>query len=97
MAWAHSSGLGYLATRLRFMGLAPGIGWKQSSQEVLHSRSSDRSGFYDITLNKRRGGKIVSYKQWRLGDLVLAKVKGFPTWLTKVRRSIFHPHLFSLI
>lgn len=41
MAWAHGSGLGYWATRLGLMGLAPGLGWKQSLQEVIDSRSSD--------------------------------------------------------
>ena len=36
-------------------------------------------------------------RQWRLEDLVLAKVKGFLAWPAKVRQSIFHPHLFALI
>ena len=49
-----------------------------------------------MVLAKRRGGKTIACKQWRLGDLFLAEVKGFPTWTAKVHKSIFHPHLFSL-
>ena len=36
-------------------------------------------------------------RQWRLEDLVLAKVKGFLAWPAKVIQSIFYPHLFALI
>lgn len=35
---------------------------------------------------KRRGGKTAACRQWRLGDLVLAKVKGFPAWPAKISR-----------
>ena len=45
---------------------------------------------------KRRGGKTIACRQWRLEDLVLTKVKGFPAWTAKIRQSIFHPHLFAL-
>lgn len=33
---------------------------------------------------KRRGGKAAACRQWRIGDLVLAKVKGFPAWPAKI-------------
>lgn len=35
---------------------------------------------------KRRGGKAAACRQWRIEDLVLAKVKGFPAWPAKISR-----------
>jgi len=35
---------------------------------------------------KRRGSKAAACRQWSLGDLVLAKVKGFPAWPAKISR-----------
>lgn len=39
---------------------------------------------------RRRGGnKAKAKSQLSMGDLVLAKVKGFPPWPAKVRVSVF--------
>ncbi|PKI31579.1 hypothetical protein CRG98_048030 [Punica granatum] len=35
---------------------------------------------------KRGGNKVATKRQLSLGDLVLAKVKGFPAWPAKVSR-----------
>ena len=40
--------------------------------------------------------KTTPYRQWRLEDLVLAKVKGFLAWLTKVNHLFFIPICFPL-
>lgn len=38
---------------------------------------------------KKRGAKGAKAAEFRLGDLVLAKVKGFPHWPAKVPHSCF--------
>lgn len=35
-------------------------------------------------------------RQWKVGDLVLAKVKGFPAWPAKVRPSFYFAEKFVL-
>ena len=49
------------------------------------------SGFYDMASTKREGGKIASCRQWRLGDLVLAKVNGFSAWPARYTNLFFIP------
>jgi len=75
MAWAHGSGLGYWATRLGLMGLAPGLGWKQSLQEVIDSRSSD-SRSLTVSHCKSHSQEVVIDSRSIPPPALLAKARG---------------------